>query len=175
MSLSIENVQQARANAAEQLAEIESAFNDDRTRLNEKIDKLDNWLWENQEHTPDSVIAEFVALRDSRKELKDRFSAVDTRMKEKMDTREGWLLDMIEKNNLESIRTEHGTAYTQTKTRFNVTDWPNYWSWLAANERFDLLEKRPAQAPLGKMKEEGEDMPPGVNQYSERVVTVRRA
>lgn len=174
MSLNREQVLQARSNAAEQLDEIESAVELDRTRLRGIIAKLDDWLWENTEHTAPTLVAEFIELRDQRAELKKKYEAEDEILKEQMSKRDTWLLNKINADGLESIRTEHGTAYTQDKTRYNVADWGAYWTWIGQNNRFDLLEKRPAQGPLSKMEEEGEEMPPGINRYKEKVIVIRR-
>lgn len=175
MTLSIEQVLKARSNAADQLDEIESASALDRRRLKDNIAKLDKWLWENTEHNANDLVAEFVALRDKRAELKAAYEAEDKALKEQMDLRDAWILNKCNTEQLESIRTEHGTAYTQTKTRYNVADWNGYWGWLIEHQRLDLLEKRPAQGALAKMAENGEELPPGLNQYTEKTITVRRA
>lgn len=175
MTLSTEQVLKARSNAADQLDEIEAAVALDRNRLKSSIAKLDEWLWNNVEHNAEDIVAEFVALRDKRAELKAAYEAEDALLKEQMNKRDSWLLHKCNTEKLESIRTAHGTAYTQTKTRFNVADWINYWDWLIENRRLDLLEKRPSQGALAKMVEAGEDLPPGLNQFVEKTITVRRA
>lgn len=175
MTLSIDQVLLARSNAADQLDEIESAVALDRSRLTATIAKLDEWLWNNVEHNADNIVAEFVELRDKRAELKAAYEAEDKILKEKMERRDAWLLNKCNADKLESIRTSHGTAYTQTKTRYNVADWNSYWGWLLTNARLDLLEKRPAQGALAKMAENGEELPPGLNQFVEKTITVRRA
>lgn len=175
MTLNADDVLKARTTVAERLAEVESAAHEEINALRAKLGKLDAWLWDNTQHTSDTVIAEFVALRDERSVLKERYESQDKVLKDGMATREAWLLEKLSTDNLESIRTDAGTAYTQTKSRYNVTDWNGYWNWLGENKRFDLLEKRPAQGALAKMQEEGEEMPPGLNVYRERTVTVRRA
>lgn len=175
MTLTLETALRARTNAQEQLDEILSAAELDITRLKTAINKIDEWLWNNQEHDAPTLIAEFVELRDQRAALKKKYEEEDNELKKKMEIRDSWLLNKIEADKLESIKTEHGTAYTQDKTRYNVADWTSYWDWIADHKRFDLLEKRPAQGPLAKMEEAGEDMPPGINRFKEKVIVIRRA
>lgn len=175
MSLTIENAQKARANALSRLSEVEASTAEEKNKLKAVINKLDDWLWENGTHDATTAIAEFVELRDKRASLKEAYDAEDRRIKEQMAKREAWLLKKCTDDKMESIRTEYGTAYTQDKTRYNVSDWTGYWGWLIENGRLDLLEKRPAQGPLSKMAENGEELPPGLNVFTEKTITVRRA
>lgn len=152
---------------AEQMAELE--------QLDENIDKLQLWLWEHSEHTAASLVEEFVQFRDARTDLKKQFDINDSRLKEYMEQREIKLLQMLEALDAQSLKTPFGTAYTQIKSRYSCADWPNYWQYMKDHDRMDLVEKRPAQAALAKIQEDGGELPPGVNVFSERTVTVRRS
>lgn len=171
----IEDAIRARENAIAAYEEIASSFNEQKRDLLSKISKLDNYIWDNSQHSADEVIREFVSLRDARAVLKEQYEADDAGMKENMEKRDTWLLQKLKADKVDSIRTEYGTAYTQTKTKFSVADWPSYWKFVGDNQRFDLLEKRPSQGALSKMLEENETMPPGLNRFTEQSVTIRRA
>jgi len=175
MTLSIEQVSEGIARAKEKLAESEASLSGERDRLNMAIAKLEDYLWEHGEHTADSITEEFVALRDARAALKKQYENEDNALKEQMARRDVWLLTAINAMGCESIRTSHGTAYKQTKTRSSCGDWPAYWNYMKEHDRFDLVEKRVSQGAISKMIEDEEELPPGVNLFSEDVVTVRRA
>ena len=175
MTADIEKVSEAYGNALAIRAELDNKYLTERESIDAKIDKLQSWLWEHSEHTANTLVKEFVDFRDARAELKKQYEINDSRYREYMDLREAKLLEMLNTMGGESIRTTHGTAYVQVKERFNCKDWPAYWHFMKLHDRMDLLEKRPAQGALAKMKEEGTELPPGLDVHSERVVTVRRS
>lgn len=175
MALSAEQVSEALARLTQIRDELEKNYLAEVERLGEQIDKCQMWLWENTPHTGEALVQEYVMFRDKRAELKKQYEIQDLRYKEYMAQRDAKLLEMMQSIGVESIRTSYGTAYTQDKTRYNCGDWPSYWGYIKEYDRFDLLEKRPAQGPLSKMEEEGLDLPPGINTYKEKTVTVRRS
>lgn len=175
MSLSIEQVSEALAKLSDARSALESTFLGEAELLDAKIDKMQTWLWENGSHTGESLVEEYIHFRDKRAQIKKQYDIQDTRFKEYMTQRESKLLEMMQTMGVSSVRTSFGTAYTQDKARYNCADWPSYWGYIKENDRFDLLEKRPSQAPLAKMEEEGIELPPGINTYKEKTVTVRRS
>jgi hypothetical protein len=175
MTPSVEQVSEAYAKLLEQRGELDSKYLAEREALDEKADKLQEWLWHNSEHTATSLVEEFISFRDSRAELKKQYDINDARLKEYMEKRETKLLEMMQNIDAQSLKTPFGTAYIQIKTRYSCADWPAYWDYMKTNDRMDLLEKRPAQAALAKIQEDGKELPPGLNLYSERTVTVRRS
>lgn len=174
-SLTAEQVSEGLETFKERLAEATAAYGDEAARLRERVAKLQAWLWANGEHSADSVTEDYVAMRDERSALKAEYDARDAELKARMEAHETWLLKTATDIGAESIKTAHGTAFVQVKQRFSCGDWDGYWAYIKETGRFDLLEKRPAQAALGKMVKDGQDLPPGTNVFSERVVTVRRS
>lgn len=175
MTLTVEQVCQALETLDAKIDEASSAYNSEMESLSAKKQKLKAWLWANAEHTADSITEEYVKLRDDRAILKKDYDTKDDVLKSDMEARENWLLAKLNEVGADSFRTEHGTAYIQTKTRSSCSDWTLLWDYIAENKRFDLLEKRVSQAPISKMIEAGETLPPAINIFSERVVTVRRS
>lgn len=173
--ITVEQVSEAFAKAVEKRTELDTEYFTKREDLDAKIDKLQTWLWEHTEHTATSLVEEFIHFRDARAEVKKQFDINDGRLKEYMEQREVKLLEIMQAIDAQSLKTPFGTAYTQLKTRYSCADWPAYWDYMKTHDRMDLLEKRPAQAALSKIQEEGGELPPGVNQFSERTVTVRRS
>lgn len=175
MTLTHEQISEGRQNAIEKLDEARSCFEAERDRLTNTIHKLDQWLWTNTEHKADDVVEEYVALRDQRAVIKKAYDTEDAYFKEQLETREVWLLGKMHEVGMEAMRTPHGTAYIQVKTRANCADWPLFWNYIATEGRFDLLEKRVAQGPISKMIADGEDLPPAISTFTEQTVTVRRS
>ena len=175
MTVSIEQIAQAREVAQAKLDEATAAYEGEVGKYREQILKLDIALWAMGTHTADSVTEEYVALRDKRSDLKTAYENEDKILKEAMTARECWLMEALDGIGAESLRTSHGTAYIQIKTRANCADWPSYWQYMIDNKRMDLLEKRVAQGPITKMIDNGEELPPGLNMFTERTVTVRRS
>lgn len=175
MTHTIEQVLAGRAKLQATLDEANASHSEYAADIRAKLAKLDDWLWKNTQHTGDGVIAEFVKLRDERSALKAEYEARDRELREQMDTREAWLLEQINTLGVDSIKGGAGTAYVTTQTRSSCSDWPLYWEWIKTNNRFDCLEKRVSQKPIKDMIENGDDLPPGINTFTERVVTVRRS
>lgn len=175
MTHTVESISEALEKVYDKLGEAESAYREERVRLLDMAGKLEAWLWKNAELTADTVVHEYVALRDKRSELKKVYDNEDDELKDKMALRENWLLRALQAIGGDGIRTSHGTAFIQTKTRSNCSDWPMFWDYIATNNRFDLLEKRVSQAPISKMVEDGTILPPGINLHQEQVVQVRRS
>lgn len=175
MTHSIEQIAAARAVVQDKLTAATAQYRAEVAVHKAQLRKLEAYIWEHGEHTADSVTEDYVALRDMRSDLKAAYETEDKELKEQMAARETWLLSALDTIGAESLRTNHGTAFIQTKRRSSCGDWPSYWGYMKEHDRFDLVEKRVAQGAINKMLEEGEELPPGVNLFSERTVTVRRS
>lgn len=179
MTHSIETLAEALARIESQIDENQSAYMSEHDRLSAKASVVRKALWDKRVEagtvTADEATTKFVALRDKRAELKKRYDREDEEVKKQMQRYELWLMDVMDDVGMSSLKAEGGTAFIQTKSRYNCSDWEEYYRYIKENDRFDLLEKRPAQGPLSEMLKEGEVLPPGISTYSERVVTVRRS
>lgn len=175
MTHTVEQIKNALHTLQSQLDESTAAYNDDADRTRAKITKLREWLWANEPHTAESMIAEVVGLRDERSALKAQYDRADKVLKDAMELREAALLQTINDVGVNSLRGDTGTAYVQVKTRSSCSDWPSLWQYIKDNDRFDLLEKRVAQKAITDMIEEGDELPPGISTFTERVVTIRRS
>lgn len=175
MTHTVEQIEAALAKLREQYDEATSVYTTESARLLGNMAKLEAWLWKNKEHTADGVIGEYVQLRDERSALKAQYEERDRELKQKMEAREGFLLQVLNDIGADSIKGGAGTAYITTQTRSSCSDWPLFWGYIKEHDRFDLLEKRVSQKPIKDMLENGEDLPPAINTFTERVVTIRRS
>lgn len=172
---SVEQVSEAFGRLTDQLDELEHSYLGQKADITARLAKIKQWLWKNGEHTADSIVEEFIALRDKRAAVMKAAEDEERAIKAEMELREAWLLEAMKGIGAESFRTSHGTAYKQLKVRSNCNDWPGYWAWMAATGRFDGVEKRVGQKMISDMLEAGEDLPPGISTHSEQVVTIRKS
>ena len=123
----------------------------------------------------DRIIGVYLKIRDKKaqitSELKDKLDELDDKLKVISDV----LLEHCKENNVESVRTEHGTFYRSTKTKYWTGDWEAMSQFIIDNNAVDLMEKRIHQGNMRVFLEENPDLlPPGLNVDSEYTVTVRR-
>lgn len=175
MTLTTEAAQTTLNAVNAKLGELKAFFTEQAAPFIKVRDKIQDWLWVNGEHTADSLVEEYVALRDRRAAIKAEYDAEDKKLKDRMELHEAKLLEMLQETGAESFRTAHGTAYTQLKVKSSCSDWTVFWAYIRDTGRFDLLEKRVGQTAIKTMVDAGEELPPGINTFTEREVTVRRA
>jgi len=121
------------------------------------------------------IVAVYLKIRDKKtqltNELNTKLAELDIKLKVVNDA----LLAHCKENNVESVRTEHGTFYRSTKTKYWTGDWEAMGKFIIEHNAVDLMEKRIHQGNMRLFLEENPDLlPPGLNVDSEYTVTVRR-
>jgi len=118
----------------------------------------------------------YIQLRDKKAQMKSDFDASVAPINEKMDKLEAKLLDVFNKTGMDSVKTEHGTAYTAVRTTASVADREAFMEFVKANEEWSLLEVRAAKTAIEQFRDNNDnELPPGINIRSERVVNIRRS
>ena len=118
----------------------------------------------------------YIQLRDKKAQMKSDFDASVAPITEKMDKLEAKLLDVFNKTGMDSVRTEHGTAYTAVRTTASIADREAFMEFVKANEEWSLLEVRASKTAIEQFRDSNDnELPPGVNIRSERVVNIRRS
>jgi phage host-nuclease inhibitor protein Gam len=118
----------------------------------------------------------YIQLRDKKAEMKSAFEASVAPITEKMDKLEAKLLDVFNKTGMDSVKTEHGTAYTAVRTTASVADREAFMEFVKANEEWSLIEVRAAKTAIEQFRDNNDnELPPGINIRSERVVNIRRS
>lgn len=121
------------------------------------------------------MVKAFVKLRDARTALKREFEDKDNALKSKQELLEGQLLKFLNENEMESVKTPHGTFYRQEELTPTGADWDAFYKWIAQNDAFDALERRIKKTFIKEyMEMHSGGIPPGVSVYREYVVRVRR-
>jgi phage host-nuclease inhibitor protein Gam len=118
----------------------------------------------------------YIQLRDKKAEMKAEFDASIAPLNDKMEKLEAKLLDVFNKTGMDSVKTEHGTAYTAVRTTASIADREAFMEFVKANEEWSLLEVRASKTAIEQFRDSNNDeLPPGVNIRSERVVNIRRS
>lgn len=121
------------------------------------------------------MVKAFVKLRDARTALKREFEDKDNALKSKQELLESQLLKFLNENEMESVKTPHGTFYRQEELTPTGADWDAFYKWIAQNDAFDALERRIKKTFIKEyMEMHSGGIPPGVSVYREYVVRVRR-
>lgn len=118
----------------------------------------------------------YIQLRDKKAQMKSDFDASVAPINDKMDKLEAKLLDVFNKTGMDSVKTEFGTAYTAVRTTASVADREAFMEFVKANEEWSLLEVRASKTAIEQFRDSNDnELPPGVNIRSERVVNIRRS
>lgn len=118
----------------------------------------------------------YIKLRDRKAEIKAEMDEQIKPIQEKMDKLEAKLLEAFQSTGVDSVKTEHGTAYTAVRTTASVADRDAFMAFVKAREEWSLLEVRPAKTAIEQFRAANDnELPPGINIREERVVNVRRS
>lgn len=123
----------------------------------------------------DKLVTAYIAIRDKRSELKSQYEEQDSGLETDMEKIELAILEHCKENNIESLKTAHGTAYKRIRERFWATDWDAFNQYVREHDAIELYEKRIHQ---GNMKQFLEDHPgstPPINVDRKFTISVRRS
>lgn len=123
----------------------------------------------------DSIIERYIKLRDKKAQMKAAFDASTADINTAMTRCECVILEEINAQGVESVRTEYGTAFKSTATSVTTADGEMFMQFCIANDRLDLLEKRPNKTAVEEYKAANDDLPPGINYRQAVTLNVRRA
>lgn len=122
------------------------------------------------------VVKAYTNLRDARTALKREYDEKDAQFKEAQGRLEAHMLDFLQKNNMDSVKTEAGTFYRQEEIKPSASDWTSFYGWIKEHDAFDALEKRVTKTFIKDyMDAHDGGLPPGISVYREYVVRVRRS
>ena len=123
----------------------------------------------------DKLVTAYIAIRDKRSDIKKKFEEEDADLESDMEKIEHAILEHCKENNIESLKTTHGTAYKRIRERFWATDWDTFNQYVREHDAIELYEKRIHQGNMKQFLEEHpEVLPPGLNVDSEYTITVRK-
>jgi hypothetical protein len=143
--------------------------------------------WDNE-----TLVAKFIALRDKKAEIVERHKKELEPYGKAMEQLELWMLQDLQAQKADSVKTAAGTFYKAKKTSVTTNRWSQTLEWILENERTELLEARVNKtmylelqkelAEKFKAAQEAGENPdpstlevPGVVVHTELTVGVRRA
>lgn len=118
----------------------------------------------------EDVVAKYVALRDRKKETKDRHAAELKPFDDALEALEGIMGKHLNEVGADSVKTPEGTFYRQTRVNARVADWSKVLDFAVENGRYDLFERRVNKAVVEEI-----GAVPGVEVDTTVVVNVRRS
>lgn len=124
----------------------------------------------------EEVVQAYLAIRSARESLKAKYEEEDGALKDEQDQLGAILLDICNKNDASSIRTDFGTIVRRQKDIYSCTDWVNFKQFIIQNNLLDVLQQRIHQSNFKTYLEQNpnDGMPPGVNVLRELEVVVRK-
>jgi hypothetical protein len=121
------------------------------------------------------VISQFIKLRERKAALKAEYEEKASKIQEHMDKIETALLKTFAAQGVDSLKTDAGTAFQSTRTSASVSDKELFLEFVRIKEEWALLDIRASKSAVEQFVASNQELPPGVNWRSERVVTIRRA
>lgn len=116
----------------------------------------------------------YQSISAERRKLKREFEDADQKLKGDEESIELAILKFLQDSNINSVRTDFGTAYRQEDIIPTCADWNVFYDWVRKNDAFDALEKRIKKTYVKEMMENNQPLPDGVNVIRKNVVRIRR-
>ena len=123
----------------------------------------------------DSLVRDYIALRDKVADIKKAHSAQLAPYNDMMASIEVLLLDTLATNKAESMRTDNGTFYKSVQASVKVKEWAETLAFIQENEYWDLLEARVSKVAAEALVAETKTGIPGVDISRMVRVNVRRS
>lgn len=125
-------------------------------------------------HTVEDLVRIYVKMRDALSTRRKEFEAYEDEMKSKMSRVENELLARLNEQNVDSMKTESGTVYKQSKLKPSIRDFAALRTWILETGNVDILQKRLSTTSIRDLGGEDVDIP-GVESIRELEIGVRRS
>ena len=117
----------------------------------------------------------FIKIRDERKQIADDFNKRDGELASKQDMIKSALLNHLQEQNIDSIKTAEGTFFRSTKQKYWTSDWDAMHKFVIEHAVPELFDKRLNQTNMKQFLEENPELPPeGLKIDNEYVISVRK-
>lgn len=125
--------------------------------------------------TPDQLTRVFLKIRDQLDAKRAEFQKEESKLKEQMETVKTALLDHCKANEVDSVRTPHGTFFRTLRSDYWTSDWDSMYQFIQEHNAPELLSQRLHQNNLKQFLAENPDLKPkGLNIDRKYVINVRR-
>ena len=124
----------------------------------------------------DKLTATYFKIKSKRDQIRSEYTAQDEKLKIQQDKIKDALAKHCKENEVDSVRTPHGTFFRQVKKKFWTRDWDSMYKFIVEHEVPEFFNKQLNQSNVQQFLDENPDLyPPGLNVDSEYVITVRKA
>lgn len=137
---------------------------------------MDSQSNEAQKIPVDKLIRVYIKIRDAREELSRKYESDDGDLKEKQNEVKKALLSYCKELNVDSLKTQYGTASRRVDTRYWTSDWDAMHAFIKEHNALDLFERRLHQTNMRAFLADHPDVrPPGLNADSSYEISVRKS
>lgn len=123
----------------------------------------------------DEYIGAYINIKTELEAKKREFKEFETDLKSQMEKMHDVIFQYAKDAGLEKITCKSGTAYQITKQHVSVTNWDQFFDFIAKNELSEMITKSPKKESVREYIEEFGELPPGINLTSEITMNIRRS
>ncbi len=123
----------------------------------------------------DELVRVYRKIRGTIEEKEEAFKAEISGLKEQLEAVGNALLETCNRQNADSIKTQHGTITRGVRERYWTTDWGSLYDFIKENDAPFLLEQRIHNGNMKQFLEENpEAFPAGLQCDRKYAITVRK-
>lgn len=122
----------------------------------------------------DLVIEKYVKVRDKKDEIKKQHVKELEPYNKALEILETKLLMALNAINVDSLKSEHGTAFKVVRSSVKIEDWDTALGYLLNNNMEHMLERRLNKTAVSEFVESAGSNFPGTSINNTTVVQVRR-
>lgn len=126
-------------------------------------------------YTLDQIVGAYIKLRDQRDEVKRRQQEELSVFTEKMGKLESILLQRLNEQGAQNVKTEHGTVYRSKRTTAKVDDFEVALRFIREHEYWHCLPRSVNKTAVEDYQKETGEAFPGVTINADFTVGVRRS
>lgn len=119
-------------------------------------------------------VGQYVAIRDRLAQAEDDHKKAIAPLIETQNLLTAWLTDVLSTAGAQSIKTEQGTVYSNTRWTASLEDPKAFMDYVISNSKYDLLDRRANSTAVRAFVEEQGSLPPGAKLSAIRTIGVRR-
>jgi hypothetical protein len=122
---------------------------------------------------PSEMIHKYVAIRDAKKRAQDAFKLETERMNQALAKLEALMLEHLDAEGAESVKTEFGTVFKKTRSSCSVKDRDAFYQFAVDTGNLGAIDMKANAKAVRELLEKGVEVP-GVNFNQSIEVGVRR-
>lgn len=123
----------------------------------------------------DLLIGKYVQLRDKKAQLEAEHKKSLEPIKTAMDKLESHVLQLLQGQGVESVRTTAGTAYRSRSVSVTIADKEVFRQFVQSTDAWALADVRASKTAVEAYREANDDIPPGLNYSACYTLGIRRA